>query len=203
MSWPPPIWVYAHDAHGVRLLWLSTDPEIDVTPQMPWAYRDLSKVDYVPTLAPRDPVRVGGLVSALRNAGPGSYLIATRTQVAAMQQSASYPSGWGRRFEKSISAAPNVRVAFSTDSAVIYTLRWPPGTKQRPLTVGSTAPAPHRFAWTEAGVVVLWLLLGLIAMIEFTRLWRPSARLRLLWIASLPLFVLLLSDIALRFAVLS
>ncbi len=53
-------WVYAHDSHGVRLLWLSTDPANDVTPQMPWAYRDLTKVLYVPALAPRDPASVEG-----------------------------------------------------------------------------------------------------------------------------------------------
>ncbi len=196
-------WVYAHDAHGVRLLWLSTAPEIDVTPQMPWAYRDLTKVAYVPSLAPRDPTRVGDLVSDLRAGGPGSYLIATQTQVAAMQQTASYPSGWGQRFERTMAATRGVRVMFSSASAVVYTLRWPAAANRQPLDAATASPAPLRFTWTQFGVVVLWVLLALIALIEFIRLWRPSARLRLLWIACAPLLLVLLGDIALRFVVLS
>ena len=74
-------WIYAHDAHGVRLLWLSTDPVTDVTPQMPWSY-GTSQGRLRPVLAPLDPAQVGGLVSDLRRAGPGSYLIATRTQIS-------------------------------------------------------------------------------------------------------------------------
>jgi hypothetical protein len=196
-------WVYAHDAHGVRLLWLSTAPEIDVTPQMPWAYRDLTKVAYVPALAPRDPARVNDLVSTLRRAGPGSYLIATQTQVAAMQQTADYSSGWGQRFERTMAATRGVRVVFSTGSAVVYTLRWPSDASRQPLGPGPVSATAHPFSWTESGLIALWVLLAMMAMIEFIRLWHPSARLRLIWIASAPLFLLLLSDIALRFVVLS
>jgi hypothetical protein len=196
-------WIYAHDGHGIKLLWLSTAPEFDVTPQMPWAYRDLTKVDYVPSLAPRDPTHVGGLVSDLRAAGPGAYLIATQTQVAAMQQTASYPSGWGQRFERSMARTSGVRVAFSTDSAVVYTLRGSSESNSKPLGTGPTSAAPQRFTWTQGGVIVLWALVALMAMIELIRLWRPSARLRLLWIAIAPLLLLLVGDIALRFVVLS
>jgi hypothetical protein len=197
-------WVYAHDAHGVRLLWLSTAPATDVTPEMPWSYRDLTKVEYVPTLAPRDPASVGGLVSALRAAGPGSYLIATRTQVVAMQQTASYTDNWGTRFRADMSAAPDVRIAFATKTAVIYTLHWPPGARPMPLPTSGAGTASHRFAWTGAGLIVLWLLLALLAASEFIRLWRPSTGvIKLLWLASGPLFLLLAADVVLRFVVLS
>ena len=197
-------WVYAHDANGVRLLWLSSDPVNDVTPQMPWAYRDLTKVRYVPTLAPYDPARVDSLVTSLSDAGPGSYLIVDRTQIEALQQTASYPSDWGSRFRASLSSAPGVRVAFATDSAVVYTMTWPPGTAHRPLGLSVAAGAPLRFSWTRAGLVVFWLLVALLAAREFVRLRRPSASmLRVLWLVSIPLGVLLLGDIVLRFVVLS
>ncbi len=63
-------WVYAHDAHGVRLLWLSSAPAIDVTPQMPWSYRDIGKVVYIPSLGPARPgqSRRTGIRSAPRRA---------------------------------------------------------------------------------------------------------------------------------------
>ena len=98
-------WIYAHDPQGGRVLWLSTDPAVDVTPQMPWSYQDIARVAYIPTLAPRDPVDVSGLVSALRRGGPGSYLIATRTQISAMQQTAGYAPDWENRFTASMSSS--------------------------------------------------------------------------------------------------
>ena len=64
-------------------------------------------------------------------------------------------------------------------------------------------PATPKYTWTKAGLVVLWLLVVLVVVIELIRLWRPSARVRLLWIAALPLLALVVSDIALRFVVLS
>ena len=197
-------WAYAHDANGVRLLWLSPAPVIANTPEMPWSYEDISKVDYLPELAPRDPASVGGLVSALRSAGPGSYLIATRTQVADLQQTASYAPGWGQKFNALMTAAPGVRVAYADSSAVIYTLHWPPGARPRPLAATAADPARHATPWTADGLIVLWLLSALLAVREFIRVCRPAARLiRPLTLASLPLLVLLLGVMALRFAALS
>jgi hypothetical protein len=197
-------WVYAHDARGVRLMWLSPEPTTDNTPEMPWSYQDLIKVDYLPELAPRNPVSVRGLVTDLRDSGPGTYLIATQTQIADLQQTASYPSGWGQRFTARMTAARGVRVAYADKSAVIYTLHWPRGTPRRPLSVGA-APAPHHeTTWTAAGLALLSLLLAVLAVREFTRVYRPSARLiRQLTLTSLPLLVLLLAVVLLRFAGLS
>ena len=95
-----------------------------------------------------------GLVSALRRGGPGSYLIATRTQISAMQQTASYAPDWESRFNASMSSAPGVRVAFSTGSAVVYTLNWPPGARFVPPVLDTT-PGPRSF-WMDppgAGLV--------------------------------------------------
>ncbi len=123
------------------MLWLSNAPQIDVTPEMPWDYADQDKVVYVPVLAPPDPGQVSGLISALRSAGPGSYLIVAQTEVAALQETASYEPGWGEQFNAAMSAAAGVRVAFSTSSAVVYTLDWPPGARPHPLDQSVAGPS--------------------------------------------------------------
>jgi O-antigen/teichoic acid export membrane protein len=196
-------WVYAHDAPGVRLLWLSPAPVIANTPEMPWAYADLSQVDYVPELAPRDPASVGGLVSALRRAGPGSFLIMTQTQVAALQQTASYPSGWQQRFNTAMTAAPGIQVALANRSAVIYTRHWPPSSRRPPAAHPAGAAHPAS-TWNVAGVIAAWLLMALLAAREFIRVGRGAARLtRPLTLASLPLLVLVASVVVVRFVTLS
>ncbi len=197
-------WVYAHDSHGVRLLWLSENPPVDDTPEMPWSYQDLAKVHYVPSLAPRNPENVNGLVTSLFYDGPGSYLIATKTQIASLQQTSSYPAGWGDRFESAMAAAPFVRIAYQADGAVVYTLDWSALSAAPPRAAKPAAPARSRYGWTRAGLIVFWLLLALLAAAEIVRLRRPSARtIKLLWLASMPLLVVLFADVILRFVVLS
>ena len=197
-------WIYAHDPHGGRVLWLSTDPAVDVTPQMPWSYRDIATVAYVPTLAPPDPVHVRGLVSALRRGGPGSYLIATRTQISAMQQTAGYAPDWESRFTASMSSAPGVRVAFSTGSAVVYTLNWPAGARFVPPVLDTATQGPARFGWTRLGLIWFAEIIALLVAAELVHMWRPRAAWALLmWIGTVPLLVLFLGDVILRFIVLS
>ena len=197
-------WIYAHDQHGGRVLWLSTDPAVDVTPQMPWSYRDIATVAYVPTLAPADPVHVRELVSALRRGGPGSYLIATRTEISAMQQTAGYAPDWESRFTASMSSTPGVRVAFSTDSAVVYTLNWPAGARFVPPVLDTATQGPARFGWTRLGLIWFAEIIALLVAAELVHMWRPRARSALLmWIGAVPLLVLFLADVILRFIVLS
>lgn len=132
-------YLYAHDSAGARVLWLSPWPAGDRVPAMPWQYRGLGKIDYVPVLAPPDPRLTGHLVSAIRLSGPGTYLVITRTQEAELQQSAGYPGGWGDKFREQMSATRGVTVAFANRDAAIYTLRWPAGTARGPLVA---RPAP-------------------------------------------------------------
>ena len=198
-------YVYAHDSDGLRLAWLSDAPTVNVTPQMPWEYRDIEKVSYLPVQAPRDPAAVASLVASLRHLGPGTYLIAMRTQSAYLEQAASYPAGWGAGFRASIAAAAGVRVAFADSDATIYTLRWPPGTPRPSLLANPHAAPVKATAWTPVGLVVLGLLLVLLITRELARLRQPARRrfTRLLTLASAPLLVLLLAVVAERFAVLS
>ena len=92
-------WIYSHDAQGARIQWLSSSPTIDNTPEMPWSYKDINKVLYLPVQAPLHPADVSGLVHGLRSSGPGTYLIATRTQETYLEQAAGYPAGWGSRLQ--------------------------------------------------------------------------------------------------------
>ena len=58
--------------------------------------------------------------------------------------------------------------------------------------------------WAVEGVILLWLLLATLVVREFTRVCYPATRLiPPLTLASLPLIVLLVSVIVLRFAALS
>ncbi|MGO9160243.1 MAG: hypothetical protein ACLP7J_05930 [Streptosporangiaceae bacterium] len=198
-------WVYAHDGQGARLLWLSSDPATDNTPELPWSYQDLSKVAYYPEQAPRNPAEVAGLVAALRSAGPGSCLIATQTQEAELRQTAGYPPDWGPLFSISMASARGVRIGYANSSAVIYLLHYPAGARRQPLPPTVPAGPGHPVSrWSMAGLAGLFLLLVLLAGREFIRVVQPSSRLiRPITITSLPLIVLVLTVVALRFAGLS
>jgi hypothetical protein len=162
-------YLYAHDQNGARLLWLSQAPPVDVTPEMPWQYRDIEKVRYQAALAPVNPADVGGLVASLRAAGPGSYVITSTTQEAYLEQVASYRPGWGPAFRAHMSAAPGVRTVFANRDAVIYTLRWPPGTRAPRLIMATGGQAVRATIWTPIGLAVLGLLLFVLLAREFIR----------------------------------
>ena len=198
-------YLYAHDQNGARLLWLSQAPPVDVTPEMPWQYRDIEKVRYQSALAPVNPADVGGLVASLRAAGPGSYVITSTTQEAYLEQVASYRPGWGPAFRAHMSAAPGVRTVFANRDAVIYTLRWPPGTRAPRLIMATGGQAVRATIWTPIGLAVLGLLLFVLLAREFIRVSGSAAvrYIRPLTLASLPLLVLLIAIVAERFVVLS
>jgi hypothetical protein len=166
-------YVYAHDSAGARLLWLSS-PAAGTVPALPWQYRGLGKVDYIPVQAPPDPGSTGHVVSVLRRSGPGTYLIITRSQVTQLQQAAGYPPGWGQRFREQMGITPGVRVALANSDAAVYTLHWPPRTLRKPLPASRAAiPRPSARLWTVAGLIVWALLLAVLAVREFMEVSRP------------------------------
>jgi O-antigen/teichoic acid export membrane protein len=197
-------YLYAHDNQGIRVAWLSEAPALDDTPQMPWQYQDIEKINYIPEAAPADPGNVSGLAGDLRALGPGSYLITTSTQETYLEQAASYQAGWGRSFRADMAAAPAVKVVFSSPTAVIYTLRDAPDTPRQAMP--ATAAAPTRATiWTPIGLAVLVLLLMVLIGREFARVWLPNPRrlVRRLTVTSLPLLVLFVVIVILRFLVLA
>ena len=194
-------WIYSHDAQGARIQWLSSSPTIDNTPEMPWSYRDINKVLYLPVQAPLHPANVSGLVRGLRSSGPGTYLIATRTQETYLEQAAGYPAGWGSRFNQLMRAEPGVRVAFTNSAATVYTVAWPPGAHPRPLPPNGGRGSPTTIV-SVLGLVLLFTLIAVLMAREFLRVAQPRATrlIHPLTVASVPLLVLVLGDVVLRFA---
>ena len=189
----------------MRLLWLSPDPAVDDTPQMPWEYRDIEKINFMPELAPRDPGSDAGLLATLRAAGPGSYLITTSSQETYLNQVASYPVSWGGDFRARMAATQGVRTVFANADAVIYTMQWPRDAPLGPLVPGTASPASGSTLWTPTGLVILSLLLLVLTAREFIRvcLGAPPLPIGLLTRASLPLLVAFIGVVILRFTIIS
>jgi hypothetical protein len=197
-------YLYAHDSAGIRVLWTSELPAVDDTPQMPWQYRDAARTDYIAELAPTSPTQVAGLATDLRAMGPGSYLITTTTQETYLAQAANYPANWGPQFRAAMASYPGIRIAFSDRDAVVYTYRWPAGTRHQPLPPVTGSPG-RPTVWTPIGLAGLGLLLLVLAAREYSRIWPPASRwlTRSLALAPLPLLAFFAFVVIIRFVVLS
>ncbi|MFF0792484.1 lipopolysaccharide biosynthesis protein [Streptomyces spiralis] len=197
-------YVYAHDRPTVRLLWLSNDPVTNVTPAMPWGARDMERVNYVPTLAPVDPVLVSGLVKALKEAGPNSYLMINRSQVTYLRMDVGYSATWPSRLVENLDDRQELKKVLSNDDATLYTLReQPAGAVPKP----DPGPIGPKVTWTPWSVVGGLAALALVLMLtarEIVRVaMRPSVR-QLRWLQgsfwfSLPLLAVLLASLVQRF----
>ncbi|WP_409472996.1 polysaccharide biosynthesis C-terminal domain-containing protein [Streptomyces sp. HC307] len=197
-------YVYAHDDPSVRLLWLSDDPLETVTPAMPWGARDMEKVQYVPTQAPTDPVLVSGLVKALKDAGPNSYLMINRSQVTFLRMDVGYSATWEPRLIRNLDRRPELRKVYVNEDVTIYSLaRQPRG----PVPEADPGPAGPLVTWTPWSVVGALAAVALIVLLtarEVVRVAvRPSVR-QLRWLQStfwfsLPLLAVLLASLVQRF----
>ncbi|MCX5047085.1 lipopolysaccharide biosynthesis protein [Streptomyces sp. NBC_00474] len=197
-------YVYAHDKPTVRLLWLSNDTVNDVTPAMPWGAKDMERVNYVPTLAPADPVLVSSLVKALKDAGPNSYLMINASQMTYLQMDVGYSDTWQPRLLKNLDQRPELKKVYVNADATVYALK-----KQSEGKVPAPDPGPigPQITWTPWSVVGALAALALIVLLtarEVVRVaTRPSVRqLRRLqssfWF-SLPLLAVLLAALVQRF----
>ncbi|MFF3487027.1 polysaccharide biosynthesis C-terminal domain-containing protein [Streptomyces sp. NPDC002701] len=197
-------YVYAHDEPTARLLWLSDDTVNNVTPAMPWGRQDMEKVEYVPTLAPADPVLVSSLVKSLKDAGPNSYLIVNRSQVTYLQLDIGYSRTWDQRLIRNLDARQELRKVFVNDDATIYTLRGEPGGRPAKADPGPVGPQVTWTPWSVVGALAAIALIVLLTAREVVRVsTRPSVRqlhyLQSTFWFSLPLLAVLLASLTQRF----
>ncbi|MER5178059.1 lipopolysaccharide biosynthesis protein [Streptomyces sp. NPDC002896] len=197
-------YVYAHDDPTVRLLWLSNDTLENVTPAMPWGARDMEKVEYVPTLAPSDPVLVSGLVKSLKDAGPNSYLMVNESQVVYLQMDVGYSNTWETRLIRNLDQRPELKKVFANDDATIYTLSRQPDGKPAKADPGPIGPQVTWTPWSVVGALAAVALILLLAAREVVRVAvAPSVR-QLRWLQSsfwfsLPLLAVLVASLVQRF----
>ncbi|MGW0914346.1 lipopolysaccharide biosynthesis protein [Streptomyces sp. NPDC002784] len=197
-------YVYAHDDPSVRLLWLSNDPVNVVTPSMPWGARDMEKVEYLPTLAPVDPVLVSGLVKALKDAGPNSYLMINRGQVTYLRMDVGYSESWEPRLLRNLDRRQELKKVFVNEDVTMYALRKQPAGEVPEADPGPIGPRVTWTPWSVVGALAALALIVLLAAREVVRVAvRPSVR-QLRWLQgsfwfSLPLLAVLLASLVQRF----
>ncbi|MFG2418323.1 lipopolysaccharide biosynthesis protein [Streptomyces sp. NPDC048448] len=197
-------YVYAHDDPTVRLLWLSNDTVNNVTPAMPWGTKDMEKVQYVPTLAPTDPVLVSGLVKSLKDAGPNSYLMINRSQVVYLQMDVGYSATWPARLVHSLDDRQDLRKVLVNGDATVYALREQPAGDVPKAEPGPIGPQITWTPWSVVGALAAVALVVMLTAREIIRVAvRPSVR-QLRWLQSsfwfsLPLLAVLLASLVQRF----
>ncbi|MEU9486580.1 lipopolysaccharide biosynthesis protein [Streptomyces decoyicus] len=201
-------YVYAHDRPTVRLLWLSSDPVNNVTPAMPWGVKDMERVQYEPALAPRDPDRVGPVVTALRDAGPQSYLIVNHGQSESLRLDSGYRKDWEARLRTTLDGRPELRRVLSNRHAAVYELtRRPAGEVPQPRP-GRPGPQVTWTPWSVLGALAALALVVVLAAREVLRVAvAPSVR-QLHWMQglfwfSLPLLLVFLASLVQRFMTMS
>ncbi|MFF4358199.1 lipopolysaccharide biosynthesis protein [Streptomyces sp. NPDC001604] len=197
-------YVYAHDKPTVRLLWLSNDTVNDVTPAMPWGAKDMERVNYVPTLAPADPVLVSGLVKALKDAGPNSYLMVNESQTTYLEMDVGYSDTWEPRLIQNLDQRPELKKVYVNDDATVYALRKQPEGKVAKPNPGPIGPMITWTPWSVVGALAALALIVLLTAREVVRVAvRPGVR-QLRWLQSsfwfsLPLLAVLLASLVQRF----
>ncbi|WP_328870299.1 lipopolysaccharide biosynthesis protein [Streptomyces sp. NBC_00287] len=197
-------YVYSHDDPSARLLWLSNDPVNVVTPSMPWGARDMEKVEYLPTLAPVDPVLVSGLVKALKDAGPNSYLMINRSQVTYLRMDVGYSKAWESRLIQNLDRRQELRKVIVNEDVTMYALRKQPAGAVPKADPGPIGPQVTWTPWSVVGALAALALIVLLGAREVVRVAvRPSVR-QLRWLQSsfwfsLPLLAVLLASLVQRF----
>ncbi|MFJ9409890.1 lipopolysaccharide biosynthesis protein [Streptomyces sp. NPDC101393] len=201
-------YVYAHDRPTARLLWLTDDPVDNVTPAMPWGAKDMERVLYEPTPAPRDPALVAPVVASLRDAGPQSYLIVNHGQSESLRLDAGYPARWEERLRAALDARPDLRRVLSNDHAAVYELKQrPPGAAPAPRP-GPVGPQVTWSWWSVTGALAAVVLIVLLTAREVLRVATPpdarqQRRLQMSFWFAMPLLLLFLASLAQRFLTMS
>lgn len=198
-------YVYDHDEPNARLLYLVPIVGVEITPNIPWRERDIETVEYLETLAPKDPTALSTLISHIRLRGPNTYFVMTRGQAYYLELNHGYPEGWGERFRAALDASPDLKRVYGNADAAVYTLRtFPKG----PLDVRSPTfelVGDPSTTWTPYGLAGLALAWGGLFTYEIMRLrgpGRPSRARRRVLIVGAVGFVVAIVVIVERFVVL-
>ena len=184
--------IYEQIPAGSHFLFVSGPPTRGDTPFMPLGYRDIEKVGHTNTDAPGDPADVAGVVATLRDEGPGTYMITTKSQEDYLSFGEGYPVDWGPRFRAALSAVPGMQVVVDNPDATVFTLDPGPSDKLESYEAPATGIEVGKTVWTTIGLVFLVLLLGILGVREAmsARLGaRSGRRLRPLTIAAVPLLI--------------
>ncbi|MFH8345686.1 lipopolysaccharide biosynthesis protein [Streptomyces sp. NPDC018045] len=201
-------YVHAHDRPTVRVLWPTNDTVNDVTPAMPWGAKDMERVQYVPVLAPRDPVLTDAVVDALRDAGPHSYFMLNRGQAESLRLGSGYAATWEQRLRTALDQRPELRRVMSNEHAALYELRQQPA---GPVAEPDPGPVGPRITWTPwsvIGALAAGALILLLAAREVVRVALPPSVRRLRWMQgsfwfTLPLLLVFLVALVQRFVTMS
>ncbi|MGD9529670.1 lipopolysaccharide biosynthesis protein [Pseudonocardia sp.] len=176
---------FVYDQPGVVRVVSVTLPATDAPPFLPVGYRDAERTRYTNLPAPEDPSDVSDLVAALRDLGPGAYLVTTAETEAYLRINLGYPPDWGERFARALTARPEIERVAGTDGAAVYRVRGlpPPAPAPAPpvssVDIGSTP-------WTGFGLILLAGLTVLVGSREIRRiLGRPVGDRTVSWIVGI------------------
>ena len=184
--------VYEQMPAGGHFLFVSGPPTRGDTPFMPLGYRDVDKVGHTNTDAPGDPADVAGVVAALRDEGPGTYLITTKSQEDYLSFGEGYDVDWGPRFREALADVPGMQIIADNPDTTVFALDPGPSEKLDSYEPPATGIEVGTTVWTAIGLVFLILLLGILMVREAmsARLGPVSGRrLRPLTIAAIPLLI--------------
>ena len=200
--------VYEQDQPSARLLWLSGDPKVEVTPALPWGARDMERVTYKPVAAPYQPSQVASLVDELREAGPNSYLIVNRSQGDFLELNSGYPSGWSERLRADLDERADLKRSFANEDAALYTLAEPPTGAVPQPSPGPPGPQVTWDEWSVAGALCGCVVLVLLVWREFVRIVVPAGPRQEMWLSGLlwfshPLLFVFVASLAYRLTTLS
>ncbi|WP_030452340.1 lipopolysaccharide biosynthesis protein [Herbidospora cretacea] len=196
-------YIYEQDLETTRILYLV--PEGDGGSSISWSLTGVERVRQIRATAGRDPYKVDNVVEQLRDAGPGSFILATRSQEASLEIDANYPADWGPKIRVSLAQHPDLKTLVWNDDAAVYALKEQPTGRIAPQLRGT----PFRIGetpWTPYGLVALAIFVLIVLTREVIRIrQRPGTwywSRRLAWL-SLP-FLLLAGWVVLeRFMLLS
>lgn len=175
-----------------KFLFVSGPPVRGDTPFMPLNYRDVERIGYDNTEAPADPSNVTPVLDALRDEGPGTYLITTRSQEDYLIFGEGFRTGWGQQFRHALATTPGVQMVLNNGEAAVYSLEWAPSEVAEPYVPPATGVEVGKTPWTPIGVAFLVMLLMILGVREALRARLGVAvdkRLRPLTVAAAPLLV--------------